>query len=59
MKQPGLFDKELCYLTLEARAAHQQLIAAGYDSDLALCMLEAVLGEELYELPEDDDELTD
>jgi hypothetical protein len=51
MNSPGLNDKILCYLTPEANAALKEMVAAGFDQDLALSILEQLWPEEsIFEL---------
>lgn len=47
-------SKLICYLSSEARAAFDKLIAAGIDSELAFTMVETLGGEEVYDLTSDD-----
>lgn len=51
MKQQGIFDKEICYLSDDAARAVQELVEQGIDRDLAIALLEGFYGEAIYELP--------
>jgi hypothetical protein len=47
--------KLICYLSNDARAAYEKLIAVGIDNELAFTMVETIGGEDVYCL--DDAEL--
>ena len=49
----GIFDRETCYLTPKANLAVSELVEMGFDRDLAFSFLENLLGEAMFELPEE------
>lgn len=48
--------KLFCYLSESALQALRELVAMGMDEDLAFAIVEQTGGEEIYSLPQDEEE---